>query len=211
MNPVKLLSLLALVFVTGCGPVVTFHEPMPPNEKDLDVIPMKFRGNYVNDDGSVFLHIDKSQISREYDYDVHIHRDSMTYWDSLVGDTLWDRFNHSSRLVSVDSIGYVSYHVNERELMFAVNPAHVARKFKGYLFLNTAFGESGWTVEQVKLRKGILTINEISSMEQVDALNECVGDNSDTIASSYSPTKKQFREFVKQDGFGNGEEYYRIR
>lgn len=204
------LGIFGVLALNGCGPEVIFTEPMPPNEKNLNAFPWKYRGDYVNNDGSTYLHIDKQMITKEYDYDVRIHRDSMTYFDSLAGDTLWDNYTRNYRFVTVDSAGYVCYHVNETEHVFGINADFIARKYKGYLFLNSPY-DAGWTCEQVKLKKGILTISSISTVEAVEALNECVEDHSDTVALSYSPTKKQFKSFVKSDGFGYGEEYHRIK
>lgn len=203
------LSLFSTLF--GCGPKVSFTEPMPPGEKDLSKIPLRYRGDYINDDGSVFIHIDNKIIVKEYDYNIRIHRDSMTFWDSLSGDTLWDKYVGSSRVVSIDSNGFVSYHVNEEETVFAMDLGHQARKFKGRLFLNYPWGESNWTVEQVQLQKGILTFGTISSQAEIEALNESVENTSDTVATTYSPTKKQFKSFVKSEGFGYDEQYHRIR
>lgn len=166
----------------------------------------------MSKDGSEYLHIEKEMIVQEYDYDMRVHRDSLVYCDSLAGDTLWDRCLGGHHAVSVDSNGYVSYHVNYENIMFAIWPTTgVAKKFKGRLFLNYTCGDSLWTVEQVQLKKGVLTINNISSAEEFEALNEAVGNDSDTLAASYTPTKKQFREFVKAEGFRYGEEYYRIK
>ena len=213
MNTKLLPALLLVVLFVACGPDhAVFTEPMPPDEKSLTAIPKRYRGDYVSKDGSEYLHIKKEMIVQEYDYDVRIHRDSLTYWDSLAGDTLWDKYHGGYRTVSIDSSGYLSYHVNYEKIMFAIWPTTgVAKKFKGRLFLNYTYCDSLWTVEQVQLKKGVLTINDISSAEEFEALNEAVENDSDTIAASYSPTKKQFKQFVQADGFRYGEEYYRVK
>ncbi len=210
MRVATLISLLCLLLI-GCGEPVTFSEPMPPGEKDLSKIPLRYRGNYVNEEGSVYIHINKDEIIKEYDYDVRIHRDSMVFCDSLSGDTIWDRCLTGFRTISIDSSGYVFYHVNEQAVVFSLGFGQVARKFRGRLFLNYPYRLGDWTVEQVQLEKGILSFGTISSQEEIEALNECVENDSDTIASPYSPTKREFRKFVKSEGFQEGEQFTKIK
>ncbi|HTF06159.1 MAG TPA: hypothetical protein VK826_19145 [Bacteroidia bacterium] len=42
-------------------------------------------------------------------------------------------------------------------------------------------------------------------------LNEFEENSSDTIASAYSPSKREFRKFIRTEGFKEGEQFVKIK
>ena len=54
-------------------------------------------------------------------------------------------------------------------------------------------------------------MNDISTNEEIEMLEEIMETKKDTaLTFVIKPTKKQFREFVKKNGFSNGEMYIKI-
>jgi hypothetical protein len=58
----------------------------------------------------------------------------------------------------------------------------------------------------MSLSKGQLVVSGISSEQEIENLKAITKSTNDTVAPYvFSPTKQQFKEFVKQDGFGESE------
>ena len=89
---------------------------------------------------------------------------------------------------------------------------NVLKKFRGYYFLNSLTHTNSWEVKKLKLKDGILMINEISSDEEITNLEKMTETHRDTlIPFKIKPTKKQFKEFIKVNGFSDGETYIRLK
>ena len=86
------------------------------------------------------------------------------------------------------------------------------KKYKGYYFLNPFLDENAWEVQKVKFKKGILSISQISSEEEIEMLVEITETLSDsTRPYSINPNKKQFKEFLKREGFADEDIYILIK
>lgn len=182
---------------------------MPVNGKVLEKFPKRYQGTYVNKADDSKLYINDWMILREHDYTVKIHIDSLGATDSLAGDTVFHIGSDDYDVVNVED-DTLSKRFNWTDTVFIITPEPVLRKYKGYLFLNTLY-ESGYEVQQLKLKKGVLELNYISTPEEIEMLNEFEENDSDTIASPYSPTKREFRKFIKTEGFQEGEQFVKIR
>lgn len=95
------------------------------------------------------------------------------------------------------------------DTIFTINKQNVLKKFKGYFFLNKLIDKTGfWEVEKLHLTKGVLTINGIETENELELLQSITETKMDTIKPfRIKPTKKQFKEFIKKNGFTNGEIY----
>lgn len=200
----------ASIVLTCCEPPVTFTEPTPVNGKTLDKFPKRYQGIYVNKDDGSRLYVGEYLMVREYDYDIKLHRDSLKEGDSLSGDTVYHLNSGELDIVELDG-NYLRKHISYMDTIYSVNPSTVLKKYKGYLFLNSPGYYKGYEVKQLKLSKGILEVNAISTPEEIEMLNEFEENDSDTIASPYSPSKKEFRKFVRTEGFKEGEQFVRIK
>jgi Holliday junction resolvase len=86
----------------------------------------------------------------------------------------------------------------------------VLRKFKGYYFINTRCEKESWKVEKIQLSKGELSISSISTKLELDNLKEITETPQDTIPPyNFKATKKQFKEFVKNNGFRDTKTFIR--
>ncbi len=209
MKKFRLLACLHTLLLVSCGPEVSFEEPQPAGVKDLKSFPKSFRGEYQSkQDGSV-LSISGSMITRTYEIYFTASLKNLDSVYEMRNGLLYDKtFNDSFPvIISGDSI---YHHSQITDTLFMISPATALRKMKGYLFLNSRYSENNWTVEKVSLHKGVLRFAAVNSKEDIDLLNELV-ETKDTTTLSYKPSKKEFRKFVKQEGFSDTEEFTRVR
>jgi hypothetical protein len=87
---------------------------------------------------------------------------------------------------------------------------NVVRRFKGYYFLNKRYDKTSWVVKKIQLTKGQLTLSSISTKLDIENLKEITETSADTIPPyKFSATKKQFKQFIKSDGFSDNETFVR--
>ncbi|MFY8186962.1 MAG: hypothetical protein ACOVLC_03275 [Flavobacterium sp.] len=97
------------------------------------------------------------------------------------------------------------------DTLFIINEAHVLTKLKGHFFLNKRIKNSDfWEVEKLTFSNGILNINRIETVEELNLLQSIVETKIDTLQPfTAKPTKKQFKEFIQKNGFVNVATYLR--
>lgn len=114
------------------------------------------------------------------------------------------------KLFKINSSSY--YKLNRIDTLFNLNNDNVIRKYMGYYFINNRVEQNVWEVQQIQFSKRILTIHYVSNEERIKTLEKITESNLDTLApNNYSVTKKQFKDFVKNDGFGSNETYVRLK
>ncbi len=204
-----ILMLMALILLNGCPPAATFDEPQPKGTKPIDMFPKRLQGKYQDQEGASVLTISARRIIRYFDFDMREHRNTFGSPYILSGDTLIDTEEGTKEIIVWDG-DTVVFHVAYTDTLFSISPDNVLKKFKGYYFLNKRYNEDEWTVNKLHLRKGVLTIGTISSPEDIESLRAITESASDTVSTHFSPSRKQFRQFIRQDGFRDQELFYRI-
>ncbi len=205
-----ILSIVVLIGFIACEPSVQFSEPQPIDTKDLAELPNRLHGQFLSLSDSSTLNINNKLIQRIYDFDYVIHSNQLDSLTKLSGDTLFDTETNERALVKRvgDSL---AIHIHHIDTLFYLNNDNVVRKFKGYYFLNVRNGEACYTVKKLQLSKGNLTISKISAKQEIDNLNEITESPQDTITPyNYTVTKKQFKEFIRNEGFSKSERFVRI-
>jgi len=76
--------------------------------------------------------------------------------------------------------------------------------------MNTRDTINAWEVKEVSLRAGLLTIGAISNENDIEKLQELSETNRDTISRNYTLTRKQFKKFIRQEGFSEKETFTKI-
>lgn len=209
----KISGLLWLVISTciavSCTPAVTFDEPQPAGTKDLVRFPKRIRGEYISfNDNSVLLVTDKL-IQRIYDYDYKIKANELDSGMLLRNDTLINLTNNEKMVVRKEGDSLVG-HIHFEDTLFLLSPDQILKKFKGYYFLNTRYGEHSWEVQKLSLHRGKLNISSISAENELQKLVEITESPQDTVPPyKFTATKRQFKEFVKQEGFTDTETFIR--
>ncbi len=202
-------GILIGLFFSSCEPSVSFNEPQPTDTKRLNEFPRKLQGEYLNKDGNPFLKISDKLILRIYDYGQKAHKNQLDTTVKIIGDTLIDLSDSSKYFIRFEGDSVVILYHSE-DTLFYISNLNVLKKFKGYYFLNV--GDANyWYVNKLYLSKGILSINSISTKDEINNLREITETTSDTTSYNFKPTKTQFKKFIKQDGFKASEYYVRLK
>ncbi len=208
----KLQLILTIIVLTGliaCEPSVRFTEPQPINKDNLSKFPNRLQGDYLCITDSSSLNITEKQIIKTYDFNYKIDSNQLDSTIILSGDTLIDLETNERILIKQEEDSLL-IHIHNIDTLFQMNTDNVVRKYKGYYFLNTCYDKTTWSVEKVELSKGLLTISSISTKQDIDNLKEITESPQDTIVSyNFTVTKKQFKEFIKNDGFSKSEKFIR--
>jgi hypothetical protein len=210
MKRLKLIStFIILTSLFACEPPVTFDEPQPTDTDNLTKFPNRLQGQYLSLADNSTLSISDKLIQRIYDYDYKVHPNQLDSSSRLVGDTIIDLKTNEKTLIKRDGDSLVT-HIHYIDTLFQMNYDNVVRKFKGYYFLNTRYDKESWEVKKIQLSKGQLVISSISTKLDLENLKEITETPQDTIPPyKFTATKRQFKKFVKADGFSDSETFIR--
>lgn len=212
MKPLKIIFALSiLTSLVACETPVTFTEPQPPETDNLSSFPGRLKGVYLNLSDSSTLSINDKLIQRTYDFDYKIHLNQLDSTVRLLGDTLINLETNEREIIKRDGDS-LKIHIHNIDTIFQMDFDNVVRKFKGYYFLNTRYDKTNWAVEKMKLSKGQLIISSISTKEDIENLKEITETTQDTLTNyNFTATKRQFKEFVKNDGFSDSEIFMKLK
>jgi hypothetical protein len=210
MKRLKLIStFIVLTSLFACEPPVTFNEPQPIDIDNLSTFPKHLQGQYLSLIDNSTLSISDKLIQRIYDYDCKVHPNQLDSISRLSSDTIIDLKTNDKIIIKRDSDSIVT-HINCIDTLFQIDYDNVVRKFKGFYFLNTRYGKTNWEVKKLQLSKGKLIISCVSTELDIDNLKEITETPTDTIPPfKFTATKKQFKEFIKNDGFSDSEIFVR--
>jgi len=197
-----LLFLLSLFLIFQSCTSVTFEEPQPSDEPNLENIPAELRGKYLSlSDSSVFTVGDKL-VTREYLIIVCDPLDKLDSLYNLTNDTflvISDTLRVKAAIINDTVCARFTY----TDTIFNMSTENVLRKYKGNYFMNMLDNES-WEVMKIEPHKNRLYIGTISSKEDVRKLRQ-ITETADTTITVFKPTPVQFKKFVRKKGFGNKE------
>lgn len=128
----------------------------------------------------------------------------------IENDTLYKlNSNEKYKIIKINDSLFSNYVFTDT--VFNLNKTDVLKKFKGYYFLNKSIEKTGfYEVEKLNLTKGVLNINGIETVNEISLLENITESKKDTVKPfTIKPTKKQFKEFIKKNGFSNGEIYFK--
>lgn len=208
----RIFGLVVLFLVLSCGEprMVDFISPQPQGKKDFSSFPKRLQGKYSNLDDFIDLEITNYHvIKRHIGKDTIDLRDTFYKLTEIKGDTLYDK--ESSMKFKFrrlrDSLITDFYYIYI-DTIFDLNKGDKLRKMKGYFFLNQKYGDSSWGVRKLVLKNGVLNLNDIGSEEEIKLLQTITETKQDSIRPFVTnPSKKQFREFIKKNGFSDGESF----
>jgi hypothetical protein len=212
MKQLKIISvIIILTSIAACEPPVTFTEPQPVDTDNLSKFPRRLQGNYLSFSDSSILSVNDQLIQRTYNFDYKIHPNQLDSTARLSGDTLINIETKEREIIKRDGDSLI-IHIHNVDTLFQMDYDNVVRKFKGYYFLNTRYGKTSWSVEKMQLSKGQLIISGISIKEDIENLKEITETSQDTVGNyDFTATKKQFKKFVKNDGFSDSEIFVRLK
>ncbi|MHC1776024.1 MAG: hypothetical protein AB9834_11495 [Lentimicrobium sp.] len=204
-----ILAGLILTGLLSCDPVVTFTEPQPEGTDNLLKFPKRLQGLYLSTEDSSTLQVDNRLMRRVYDVGQKIHPNQLSSEEKLMGDTLINLATNEKIPVRIDGDSII-YSLNFIDTLFRIDTSNVVRKYKGYYFLNSHFGKNGWEVKKLQLTKGQLVISSITEQSDIDNLKAVVETVQDTVLPfRFKATRKQFKKYVRNNGFSNHETFLR--
>ena len=189
-------------------PLVTFEVAQPENIREQKEFPNKLIGNYYAAEGSSDLIIEKYFIIKRTTINDTLSISELSENELIINDTFYDKnSNQKSKIRVVNDTLFTDLVI--LDTVFNIIKGDILKKHKGYYFLNTRWKKT-WTVEKLSLGKGILQINSIKTEDEI-RLMEIITDTKIDSAATFKvkPTKKQFQEFVKRNGFSEGEIYWK--
>jgi hypothetical protein len=201
--------IIAAFLLNGCEPAATFDKPQPDKVKSLTSFPDRLQGSYFAVDQASVVTITDKLITRHYDFDYKEHKDSLGSSYKLVGDTLINVMDGTKERVLLKG-DTVMQHVNWIDTLFNISPDNVLKKFKGYYFLNNYYNDNAWEVKMLSLKRGMLTLGCVSDQDDIRKLKEITETTNDTASTHFTLTRRQFKSFVRQDGFHEQESFTRM-
>jgi hypothetical protein len=214
----KIISFILFTTFISCkkadAPIVGFNEPQPIDIGNLSKIPNRLLGKYLNIKDSSLLVINENVIKRVNNFSDKIHIKELDSLNVLSGNVVINL--KTKKRTQVRRIGdSLVFYQNYTDTIFRLSKINVLKKYKGYYFLNSLFEEKNWETKKVKLSKVKLskvklTISTINSIEEIQNLEKITTSSHDTISQvfKFKPTKRQFKKFVKEEGFGEEDETY---
>ena len=202
-------TVIILTSLFACQPPVIFNEPQPTDTENLSIIPERLQGLYLSLEDSSTLLISDKLIQRIYDFDLEVNPSQLDSTSKLSGDTLINLETNEKQIIRRVGNNLIT-HIHSIDTLFQMDYDNVIRKFKGYYFLNKRYDKTSWEVKKVELKKGQLVISSISSELDVDNLKEITETPTDIVPpKKFTVTKKQFKDFIKNDGFSDSETFVR--
>lgn len=207
---IKLIILLILILLFSCKePLVSFSEAQPENSKDLNSFPKKLIGKYYNITENCELEIREKLIIKISTLTDTFHINELPKSEILRKDSIINTLT-SERIVVTPINDSLFTNYVYKDTLFHINDNSVLRKMKGYYFLNSKMSDANWYVQKLFLKNGKLCINTITSENEIALLETLTESKKDTVKPFvFKPSKKQFKAFVKKNGFAEGEVYLR--
>ena len=203
-------TIIILTSLFACNhPLVTFNEPQPTDTDNLSKFPYRLQGQYLSIADNSTLVIGEKLIQRIYDFDLKIHPSQLDSNSRLSGDTIINLTTNTREVVKREGDSLVT-HIHYIDTLFLMDYDNVVRKFKGYYFLNKRYDKKSWEIKKIQLSKGQLLVSSISTKQDIENLKAITESTQDTAAPyKFATTKKQFKEFIKNDGFSDSETFVR--
>jgi len=210
MKTTFFLSACALMLVfTACGPAFTFQEPQPTDAKNLDEIPRRLQGVYLNQSDSSLLFVSDRLIFQRFEGAEWGHLSDLDMNHRLSGDSV--TLLPTGRTIFAERKGDSLYRpVQYNDTLFSLSFDNVLRKYQGRFFMNTRLGPESWEVRMMELSRGTLSIHSVDAEEDWKSLRKITESSEDTLPVAVPANARQFKEFVRSNGFRDIEKYNRI-
>jgi hypothetical protein len=191
---------------------VRFETPQPEGQTNENTIPKKLIGEYFSLEDSSRLNITFGQITKTLISDLSLHKSELDSSDRLTfnKDSTFSQTDSKMRIDFIVKGDSVFEHVIYKDTIFDASKGDVLKKLKGYYFLNRQTTKNDWVVTKLTKTKKGLTLGSVTKKEDIDNLRELTETKSDTI-KKFRPTRKQFRRFIKTNGFNDQETFIKIK
>ncbi len=207
-NRLILFCLLSITLNSCKEPLVSFDEAQPQNVKEINSFPNKYIGTYYNLEDRSEITISKYSIFERMVSEDTINIKELDSNEILKNDSLFKiKTKEKYKIKKINDSLFTNYVFSDTT--FRIGKNNILKKFKGFLFINKLVEKSGfWNVEKLNLSKGVIKISSIGTEDEIELLESITETKKDTTKPfKIKPTKKQFREFIKKNGFSGGKIY----
>lgn len=199
MKNLKISIIISFLALYSCKePVVNFTKPQPSEKKNLSKLPNRVLGIYTNPELGYKLSVESDLITKTFS-----NLDTVSIQDY----TNIKKENTKLLTQLSDSVYVVKFSIIDTILN--LRKGDVLRKLNQNYFLNTKNANENWNVSKLNFKRNYLILSEIFNESEIELLNEITNQTAtDSIyPKTYSINKKQFKEFVKKNGFSESEIY----
>lgn len=197
----KLITILALaVLLVSCKEsIANFTDAQPVNKGNLKSFPKKMQGVYHNTAFHTDLTIQNQIVLLTTHFNDTVNTADLQQLSSEI-NVHAQPFN--------DSLFIATYAVTDT--VFALSNQQVLRKWKGHYFLNSQNEDNLWEVKKLTYKNNIVSVSDIVSEEAIAQLDQLTETTTDSIRpKTYTLDKKQFKQFVRENGFSESNAYVR--
>lgn len=201
-----ILTIFPIVILQSCDEhfEYAFASAQPTGVKNLKKIPKKARGKYYNrpwktltiiTDFEIFYYESSGPIDslKELSYEIIDENIVMDYDGNVYYYEIYD-----------DSVAVYRKSIDLKN-------GNIARKFKGSYYISSQDEDREydefWDVKKYDIGKGFIVESRINE-EDYEHLRKITGSNDS--ATVFNPTKKQFKQFVKEGGFRDIDTLFRV-
>lgn len=197
----KLIAILAFaVLLVSCKEsIANFTDVQPVNKTNLKSFPKKMQGVYHNAAFHTDLTIENQIVLLT------------THFNDTINTADLQQLSSEIKVDAQplnDSLFIATYAVTDT--VFTLSNQQVLRKWKGHYFLNSQQENKLWEVKKLTYKNNIVSVSNIVSEEAIAQLDQLTETATDSIRpKTYTLNKKQFKQFVKENGFSESNAYVR--
>jgi hypothetical protein len=202
---------LGLLLFSACEPAVLFSEPQPIGAKNLETFPKSAQGKFHSLTENVTVTIDALGIYKIQAFVEVMHRDSLDSEWEYRNDSIWHKErNFPFRAILMgDSL---QIEVAYPDTLFFIGTTNLLRRQKGVFFLNDEYQSGAWIIKMLEVTKEGMVLAVVSTEEDKEVLTQYLADAQDSSSRPIvSPSRKEFRQFVRDGGFRQREELLRVQ
>ncbi|MBV2196601.1 MAG: hypothetical protein KUL78_08885 [Flavobacterium sp.] len=195
------------------GNTYYYQEPQPINDSELNSIPNKYLGLYVNED-SIYLNVSKRMIKEESFFKFRIHKNSLdSIADKLVKVNGKYKFKDEATFLEDKVIGdSIEFSQKQIDTFFVFSDKQKAKRINGKLVLSEK-DSIYWQSKLVYLDKDELVIKYLYSdddLRKMDSITKIKSKQLDSTTYVISPTRSEFKRFFEVKNFGYESKYKKI-
>lgn len=217
-----LLSILIFLFFVGCKQVdavpyfgidFLFKEPQPINDKELNYLPNRFVGKYINQD-STYLIIEDNTIYYKWTIKNQISNsrfDSIKDSVKIIQNRMY-LFNNKKFYEYRKLKDSIEISDTEYDTLFSISNLHKVKRIKNSIILNTK-DSIFWKIQVFSLDKKelkVMTLVSDEDLRRIDSLSNIKSKKIDSTKSVFQLSKKEFKKMMSLKNLGYIKEYKKL-
>lgn len=215
-----LIVLMTTLLFTSCkeravplGNTCYFAQSQPINDSELNSIPNKFIGLYVNQD-STYFNVSRNLITNESFFKFRIHKNSLdSVADELLKINGKYRFKNETTFLEDRKIGdSIEFSQKQIDTFFIFSDKQKAKRINGKLVISEK-DSIYWQTKLVYLYKDEFVIKYLYSdddLRKMDSITKIKSKQLDSTTYLISPSRSEFKRLFEVKDFGYEVKYKKI-